>query len=379
MKSDIHTNQKDGNMNEKMLEKYAQLLVDYSLYIKENEKLFIRSSTLAEPLVKKVYQKCIDRGAIVEIEFELEDQASYLLANGNSDQLSHVPTLRKKAMEEYDAYLAIRAPQTLKIKADINPEHRKLRTAALIGIQQTYFDRTANGSLKRSLCQYPTLASANAANMTLEEYSDFICNACKLDAEDPKAEWIKLSKMQQHIVDYLNKADVVQYKSPVTDISFSVKDRIWINSDGKTNMPSGEVFTGPIEDSVNGVVHFDYPSIYMGKAVEAITLEVKDGEVIHWDAKIGKEVLDEVFNIPGARFFGEVAIGTNYGIQRATKNILFDEKIGGTIHMAVGQSYKQTGAKNKSSVHWDMISDMKNGGHILVDGNKIYENGKFLI
>lgn len=144
-------------------------------------------------------------------------------------------------------------------------------------------------------------------------------------------------------------------------------------------MPSGEVYTAPVEDSVNGVVRFSHLSIYMGTEVEDIRLEVKDGEVIKWDAKRGKEFLDQIFDIPGARRFGEAAVGTNFNIQQFTKNILFDEKIGGTIHMAIGQSYHQCGGKNNSSVHWDMIADMTNGGEIFADGQKVYENGQFTI
>ena len=214
--------------------------------------------------------------------------------------------------------------------------------------------------------------------MSLEEYEQFIFNACKLYEDDPKAAWLKVRERQQAVVDYLNKAEHVQYKNGKTDISFSVAGRTWINSDGRTNMPSGEVFSGPVEDSVNGTVYFNYPSIFMGTEVRGITLEVENGKVKKWSAEQGEEVLDKVFEIDGARFFGEVAIGTNYSIQQPTKNILFDEKIGGTIHMAVGQSYKQTGGKNMSAIHWDMITDMKNGGEIFVDGELAYKDGKFL-
>ena len=197
--------------------------------------------------------------------------------------------------------------------------------------------------------------------------------------EDPIAKWLEVRKKQQVYVDYLNKVDFVQYKGPNIDISFSVKGRTWINSDGRANMPSGEVFSAPVEDSVNGKVYFSYPGLYMGKDVSGVSLEVKDGLIVSWDAEQGKDILDKVFAIPGARNWGEVAIGTNYNIQRTTRNILFDEKIGGSIHMAVGQSYKQCGGKNESAVHWDMITDMKNGGEIWADGVKIYENGLFLI
>jgi aminopeptidase len=171
----------------------------------------------------------------------------------------------------------------------------------------------------------------------------------------------------------------VHYLGEGVDIKFSTKGRKWINSDGQTNMPSGEVYTSPVEDSVNGTIHFTFPVIYSGHEIEGITLWVKDGQVEKWEAKRGKQMLDNVFQLPGARYFGEAAIGTNYNIDRFTKNILFDEKIGGTVHMAIGQSYLQTGGKNQSPIHWDLIANMKNGGQIYADGEKIYENGLFLI
>ncbi len=215
--------------------------------------------------------------------------------------------------------------------------------------------------------------------MTLEEYSHFIYNACCLYEENPAEHWHNLSRSQQKIVDFLNTKDLIQYKGEDIDISFRVKDRIWINSDGKTNMPSGEVYTAPIEDTVNGTIHFAYPSIYAGQEVEGITLWVKDGYVEKWEAKKGQELLNRIFAIEGARYFGEVAIGTNTRIQTPVKNILFDEKIGGTVHMAVGQTYLQCGGKNQSPIHWDMIANMKNGGEIYADGEKFYESGHFLI
>jgi aminopeptidase len=259
---------------------------------------------------------------------------------------------------------------------------RKKRTEALSGINNTYFERTAKrnepGGLKRCLCQYPTQASAQAANMSLEEYDYFVFNACHLYSENAAAEWLKIRKNQQRIKDYLDKVKHVRYKADHTDISFNVDGRVWINSDGQTNMPSGEVFSAPVEDSVNGKVHFTFPSIYMGKDVKGITLWVENGKLVKWDAEQGKELLDHVFEIPGANYFGEVAIGTNYNIQQSTRNILFDEKIGGTIHMAVGQSYKQCGGKNQSAIHWDMITDMSESGEIYADGKLIYEKGKFI-
>lgn len=362
-----------------ILKKYAKLLVNYCLEIKADEKLFISSTTLAEPLVREVYREALSKGAHVEMDLAMRGMNRIFYEEANENQLNYIPTLKQEAMSNFDAYLAIRAPFNLKEDQSINAYKRATRSKALKGLSELYFERTANKSLKRSLCQYPTQASAQEADMSLEEYQKFVFNACNLYDEDPQQAWLERRTSQQKIVDYLNQKDKIRYVCGDTDISFSVKDRIWINSDGQTNMPSGEVFTGPIEDSVNGTAYFSYPAIFMGKEVQGITLHVKDGEVVDWSANRGKDILDEVFKVDGARFFGEVAIGTNYNIQRATKNILFDEKIGGTIHMAVGQSYKQTGGKNMSSIHWDMITDMKNGGKIIADGDLIYKNGEFTI
>ncbi len=362
-----------------ILKKYAELLVDYCLEIKAGDKLLIRTSILAEPLVREVYRAAIKRGAHVETDLSFSGKNSIFLNNASDDQLEYEPILFKKAMEEFNAYLAIRAPYNLREDQNVNADSRSKRSKAMRPIMASYFERTATRELKRSLCQYPTQASAQEAGMSLEEYSEFVFNACHLYDDKPEDSWLAIRKNQQQIVDFLNKQDVIRYVCKDTDISFRVKDRIWINSDGQTNMPSGEVYTAPIENSVNGMVHFNYPSIYMGKEVSGITLWVENGEVVKWDAITGKDILDQVFQIEGANYFGEVAIGTNYNIQQATKNILFDEKIGGTIHMAVGQSYKQNGGKNQSAIHWDMITDMSDGGSIYADGEKVYENGKFII
>jgi aminopeptidase len=361
------------------IEKYAKLLVEYSLYLKENEKVFVRSTTLAEPLLKEFYKEAIRAGAIVEFEIAFKDQEEILLEHGNKKQLQFLSPSYTTAVKEFDAYLVIRASQSPGDVYNISDENRSVRSDAISPFNKMYFERLGNGSLKRSLCQFPTEAAAEIAGMNLESYTNFIQSACFLDCDDPAVEWKKLSQMQQGIVDYLNRCDKIIYRNSSFEISFSVKDRIWINSDGKANMPSGEVFTSPVENSVNGEVYFNYPSLMWGEEVYGVRLIVKNGEIVEWSAEQGKDVLDKVFKIEGSRWFGEVAVGTNYNIQQPTKNILFDEKIGGTIHMAVGQSYLQTGGKNHSTIHWDLITDMKEGGEILADGNLIYKNGKFLI
>ena len=361
-----------------ILEKYANLLVNYCVDIQPGDKLFVKSTTLAEPLVREVYRAALRAGATVDVSLAFREQNKILLEEGNDAQLDHVSPLNKKSIETYQAYLFIRAPFNLREDQEADPAKVKRQKAAGAPLNKIYFQRTATRDLKRNLCQYPTVAAAQNAGMSLEDYEKFVFGACKLFSDDPIQEWLKVRAFQQQIVDLLNSRATVRYKGEGIDISFSTKGRTWINSDGQTNMPSGEVYTSPVEDSVNGVINFSYPAVYMGHEVEDVTLWVKDGRVEKWEARRGKDFLDRVFEMDGARRFGEAAIGTNYSINRFTKNILFDEKIGGTVHMAVGQSYLQTGGKNQSAIHWDMIGNMMNGGEIYADDEKIYENGKFL-
>lgn len=362
-----------------ILAKYAQLLVNYCMELKAGERLYVRSTTLAEPLVREVYREALRLGAIVEVDLEFREQNRLLLTEAGEAQLNYVPTLYGLAMDQFDAYLFIRAPFNLREDQNIDGQKARQRQETLKESQQRYFERTATRALKRNLCQFPTPASAQEAGLSLEEYEQFVYGACRLYDEDPVQSWLEVRRSQQRIVDHLNKSENIRYVGEGIDISFSTRGRVWINSDGQTNMPSGEVYTSPVEDSVNGVIHFTHPAIYQSHEVEGVTLWVKDGFIEKWEARRGQHVLDSVFQQEGTRRFGEAAIGTNYHINRFTKNILFDEKIGGTVHMAVGQSYLQTGGKNQSPVHWDMIADMTQGGAIYTDGKKIYENGQFLI
>ncbi|MCY7329433.1 MAG: aminopeptidase [Saprospiraceae bacterium] len=363
-----------------ILQRYAQLLVQYCLAVRPGDKVFISTTLLAEPLLREVFAAAYPAGAaLVDYDLVMQDRDRLLLDAGNDLALETPPTLAKLAMETYDCYLHIRAPYHLRETCALDPERAKMRQEVLTPINKTYFERTADRRLRRNLCQYPTQGSADEAGMTLEEYELFVYNACKLFQPDAQAAWLQVRASQQRIVDHLNGCTTVRYLTNGTDLTFSTQGRTWINSDGQTNMPSGEVYTSPVEDAVNGTIYFSLPSIYQGTAVQDVTLWVKDGWIEKWAAQQGQDFLDQIFALPGTRRFGEAAIGTNYDISRMTKNILFDEKIGGTVHLAIGQSYLQTGGKNESAVHWDMITDMTQGGEIWADGEKIYQDGKFLI
>ncbi len=363
-----------------ILQRYAQLLTQYCLAVQPGDQVFIATTPLAEPLLREVYIAAYQAGAsLVESDLVFHDRERLLVDFGSEAALRARPTLSGIAMETYDCYLNIRAPYSLRDLTSPDPERLKVRQEALAPINKAYFERTADRRLRRNLCQYPTPASAMEAGMSLPEYEEFVYHACKLFHPDPQAAWLEVRASQQRIVDHLNACSTVRYLTGGTDLTFSTAGRTWMNSDGQTNMPSGEVYTSPVEDAVNGVVHFSLPGIYQGNEVQGVTLWVRDGWIEKWEARTGQDFLDRIFDLPGTRRFGEAAIGTNYDINRMTRNILFDEKIGGTVHLAIGQSYLQTGGKNESSVHWDMITDMTQGGEIWADGEKIYQDGKFLI
>ena len=216
--------------------------------------------------------------------------------------------------------------------------------------------------------------------MSLEEYEDFVYGACFCEADDPAGEWRKLSAMQQSKVDYLADKRQIALRGPHIDLELSIAGRTFINSDGRRNMPSGEIFTGPVEESVSGWVRFSYPAIVGGRAVSGIELKFVDGRVVEASAEMNEDLLQAQLDTDeGARYLGEFAIGTNFGIDRFTGSILYDEKIGGTVHMAVGMGYPETGSLNKSAVHWDMICDMRADSEILVDGELFYRNGAFTV
>ncbi len=359
------------------IDKYAHLLVNYCVSLQPGERLFVNSTTLAEPLVTAIYRESLKAGGHCEFSLATRGQGEALRDYGSPEQFAYLPTLHNKAIHEFEAYLNIMAPFNLR-EPEAAQELREARRQAFQPMHTAYFARTADRRLKRSLCIYPTEALAEEAGMSLEEYSDFVFRACKLDQEDPRAAWLGVRQRQQRVVDHLNACTTFRYVNGRSDISFTTNGRTWINSDGQTNMPSGEVYTSPEEHSVNGHIHFDYPAIRNGEEVRGVTLEVSYGEVQSWKAESGQQVLDDTFAIPGTRRFGEAAIGTNYDIDRFSKQILFDEKIGGTVHLAIGQSYAQAGGKNESAVHWDMIANMRDGGRVYADGEIIYENGHFL-
>jgi aminopeptidase len=361
-----------------IIKKYAKLLVDYSLGVKPGNKLLIHSSYLAEELLKEVYACALKAGAYPEFKVSLNGTEKIFYDNASDSQLEYISPLSRYVYENYDTLLNIIAPFNLKELQNTPAEKKQKCIAARAELNNIFMKRSAENKLRWTLCVFPTNDQAQECGMSQSEYADFVYNCCFLYEDNPIECWKKLEKDQQKIVDLLNSKSQIHFKSSNVDVQFRTDGRKWINSSGHHNMPSGEVFTGPLEDSVNGTVRFSYPGIFMEQEIEDITLEIRNGEVVKALAAKGQELLNKILEIPGAKRFGEAAIGNNERVNKFTKNMLFDEKMGGTIHMALGAAYPETGAKNESAIHWDLLADM-NDGQIFADGEIVYENGRFTI
>jgi aminopeptidase len=354
---------------------YAALLTTYCLNAQAGERILVQSTPLAEPLFEAVYTQLIQKGCYPEIHVELKNSKKTLLASGNDAQFAHTGALHTLAIQTFDAILTIDAPYDRKALKDIAPGRISAFDMARAPRRKQMSERSHRGEIRWCICVFPTAAGAAEAEMSLSEYEDFVFSACFLNTPDATSAWRQLSQNQQGITDRLNRATQIHYLAPHLDIRFSTLGRRWINSDGKRNMPSGEVFTSPVEDSVNGHIAFTYPVIYTGKEISGIRLKIVDGTVVHWEAQTGQDTLDAIFTIPGANRIGEMAIGLNHNIRRFSKNILFDEKMAGTVHMAIGASYPEAGGKNESGIHLDFITDMPIGSRITADGTQIYQDG----
>ncbi|MFN8514876.1 MAG: aminopeptidase [Chloroflexia bacterium] len=364
--------------------KLAEALIGYALGIKPGDKLLISSTPLATPLLHEVYREALRVGAFPDVQIDLEALQEIKLREGSDEQLRHLPPVRLAEADYYDARLGISAAENTMALSGIDPKRIALLHGARAPLAARLSQRTAARELRRTGTLFPTQASAQQAGMSLAEYEDFVFNACLLDRDDPAAAWRELSAEWQRIADFLATRDVIRIVAPGTDITYRVGGRIWVNSSGSNetgslNFPSGEVYTAPIEDSANGMVRYTYPAIYQGNVVEDVRLTFRNGKVVEAEATRGQSLLEAMIDLdPGARFLGEVAFGLNENIQRFTSNILYDEKIGGTMHMALGQAYLNTGGTNHSALHWDLICDLREG-QVYADGELCYEKGRFTI
>jgi len=367
-------------MKDTRVEKVADIIVDYSVKVSAEDKVAIHAAHVAEPLILAIYRRCLERGAYPMIRASLPHAAPIFYGVANDKQLEFIWETEKWLMENLDVSISIISETNTRQLTRIDPERQVIARRARQPLTDTYMKRSAAGDFRWNVTLFPTDAHAMEAQMSLEEYEDFYYGACLVDAPDPVAEWKKVAERHERLIDWMKGRNEVHIEGEGTDLTLEVGDRTFLAANGDANFPDGEIFTGPIEDKTRGTVMFTYPAIYGGQSVEGIRLDFEAGKVVNARAEKNEEFLIKTLDTdPGARILGELGIGTNYGISSFTGEILLDEKIGGTVHLAVGAAYPESGGTNTSAVHWDMVCDLRKGGRITVDGDLLMEDGKLLV
>ncbi|MEK7281714.1 MAG: aminopeptidase [Chloroflexota bacterium] len=367
-------------MADPRVEKLAQVLVGYSVAVRPGDTVMLQGRAEAGPLLQEIYARVLQAGGLPWLTVALPGIEEVFFRYASQEQLKHVPPPLELAVQTYDVRISVIAESNTKALTNVDPAKIVAQQQGRRELMKTFLRRAAAGELRWTLAPFPTNALAQDAEMGLREYEDFLFAACLPDMEDPVGAWQRFSQRQQRVVDWLQGKSKVHLKGPETDLRLRIDGRRFVNCDGHYNMPDGEVFTGPVEDSLEGQIYFTYPTIYRGREVTGVRLWFERGRVVKASAEKNEEFLLKTLDTDeGSRFVGEFAIGTNQAITCFTREILFDEKIGGSCHLALGAGYPETGSKNESAIHWDMICDLRQGGEVWVDGQLLYQNGRFLV
>jgi aminopeptidase len=366
-------------MADTIIEKLARVLVHYSLGVKKGEWVRIEGNSLADDVLRAAMVEVLKAGGHPTLRVGIDGTQRLMFEHGNQVQLEFISPVAKLEMKRVDCWLSFWGGWNTREMSGVDPKRLALFRAARKPLFDKMLKRISDGSMRWTGTQYPTQSAAQDAEMSLAEYRDFVFRAGLLHKKDPVAEWKQVSKRQAVLVRFLNRISTIRILGKDTDLTFNVKGRKWVNCDGHENFPDGEVFTSPVEDSAEGHIRYTFPAVYGGREVEDVRLIFHKGKVAEAKAAKGGDYLDAMLRSDkGARYVGELAFGTNYGIKRFTRNTLFDEKIGGTMHIAVGASLPETGGRNKSSLHWDMVCDTRKGFTVYGDGKPIHRNGRFL-
>jgi aminopeptidase len=367
-------------MTEDFAAKMARVITEYSTRVQPGDFVVIAGSVVAEPLLDALYRAVLRRGGHPHPLLAPANTREIFFQEANEEQLTFINPVGRMVYETADVRIDIEAPVNPNNLGAIDPARIGQHRAAHSEVIQTMIGRIGDGSLRWCGLSWPSQAAAMQMGIGYQAYREFLYRACNFHLADPVAHWQGVKEEQTRLVELLNGKSEVQVRGPGIDLSFSLAGRTWVHASGELNFPDGEIFTGPVEDSVNGTVAFNMRSIYEGQEVRGVRLTYQDGRIVEASAEKGEAFLLAQLDIDeGARRMGEFAIGTNYGIDQVTGFIGLDEKIGGTIHMAIGASLPDTGGLNQSAVHWDMVHDMRDGGEIIIDGEAVYREGKFLI
>jgi aminopeptidase len=361
-------------------EALAQILVRYSTKVGKGDVCVIQSTTAAEPLVQAVYEEVLRAGGLPVMQLTTTGAQAAFYDLASDDQLDWVPPTAVWAAENADVRIAILGDVNARELSNADPRKQARAQKARKPLMETSMRRSAAGEHRWAVTLFPTHAYASEAGMSLREYEDFYYAACLATDGDPVTAWERQSDEVRRLAEWIEGKEEVRIQADGTDITLGVAGRRWIPCVGEHNMPDGEFFTGPIEDSASGEISFSFPASYGGRTVSGVRLRFENGKVVDGSAEQGDEFLNEMLDTDaGARRLGELGIGTNYGIATGTKEILLDEKIGGTVHLAIGMSYPETGGENSSAVHWDMVCDLRRGGSITVDGIELQRDGRFRV
>ena len=367
-------------MTDPRIDSWAKVLAGYCVGVKPGDRVAISGEIAAEPLLRAVHREVIAAGGSPVLLPVLPGLQAELLGTGLDHQLEYISPLERFMREEADASIRVSAETNTRGASQIDPARTAVFTRARADLSRRFMERAASGEARWSLTLFPTDAYAQDAEMATEDYAEFLFAACKLNSDDPVAAWKALSDEQARLVDWLTPKQTLRIVGPGTDLTVGVAGRAWINSDGKRNFPSGEVFTGPVENSANGVIRCSFPVMTAGRQIADVRLRFEDGVVVEASAARNEAYLLLALETDeGARRLGEVAIGANFDITRFTGQILLDEKIGGTAHVALGAGYPDTGSSNRSAIHWDLISDLRQGGRIEADGEPLMVDGKLVV
>jgi aminopeptidase len=362
------------------LSRMAQVLVRYSLNVQPGNLVAIQGGTEAISLLREVYRETLRVGGHPELNIVMEEAREIYLKEANEEQLNFVSPVTQLITERFDCLLYIDAETNTRRLSRVDPFRAAKLRKAYDAVDTLWSQRAAQGMMRWCYTQFPTHAYAQNANMSLEDYWEFVCNACMINEPDPVEQWQAMSIQQLKLINWLNGHKEVHILGEDTDLTLSIEDRTFLACDGHINLPDGEIYCGPVESSAQGTIRFTLPTSYDGHAVDDIRLRFEEGRVVEAHAAPSEDYLLSMLNIDeGARRVGEFAFGMNYGIREATRNILYDEKIGGTIHLALGRSYPESGGLNVSALHWDMVCDLRKQGEVWVDGELFLKDGKYVL
>ncbi|NIM93684.1 MAG: aminopeptidase [Anaerolineales bacterium] len=371
-------------MADPRISKLAKILVNYSIKVREGDTVFIQGNPFsfeALPLFREVFREVLRAGGHPHVTLMREESLDFIFFSEASDaQLSHVDPIADFRVRNFDCHIYIKGSSNTRYLSGIDPNRQSTHQKANFELFKVLMERTASKDIRWVLSLFPTSGLAQDANMSVEEFENFVFSSTFADSEDPVMEWQKFYEVQQRLVDYLKKKSHLTVKGPDIDLSLSIEGRSFLNAGGTLNIPDGEIYTSPVEDTANGWVRFSFPAVLEGREVEGVELHFEKGKVMKATAEKNEEYLHAMLGTDeGASYIGEFAFGTNWNIKRFLKNILFDEKIGGTVHLALGYGFPEIGGKNESAIHWDMICDMRDGGQAFADGELFYESGEFMI